>query len=79
MRYDGSYSGTPTKDPTIKKKMGILALAFPLLYAFIDGTGAFLDGVYLEKKQILSEADALLSYEFSYYPRVISSSSCILS
>lgn len=57
----------PTKDPTIKKKMGVLALAFPLLYAFIDGTGAFLDGVYLEKKQILSEADALLSYEFSFF------------
>ena len=47
--------------------MGVLALAFPLLYAFIDGTGAFLDGVYLEKKQILSEADALLSYEFSFF------------
>lgn len=53
-----------TIDP--KYKLGFLAITFPILYALIDGAGSFLDGVYLEKKQWLSEDNALLAYEFTF-------------
>lgn len=49
-----------------KYKLGFLAITFPIGYALIDGFGSFLDGVYLEKKQWLSEDNALLAYEFTF-------------
>ena len=49
-----------------KYKLGFLAISFPIGYALIDGFGSFLDGVYLEKKQWLSEDNALLAYEFTF-------------
>ncbi|WP_328799584.1 EamA family transporter [Savagea serpentis] len=53
-----------TFDP--KYKLGFLAITFPILYALIDGVGSFLDGVYLDKKQWMSEDNALLAYEFTF-------------
>ncbi len=50
-----------------KYKLGFLAISFPIGYALIDGFGSFLDGVYLEKKQWLSEDNALLAYEFTFF------------
>ena len=41
-----------------------LALMFPLMYLILDGVGSFADAFYLNK--VLSEADALLSYEFTF-------------
>ncbi len=48
------------------KKFKMLAIAFPILYCFIDGLGTFLDGIYLDKLEIISEDSALICYEFTF-------------
>ena len=47
-------------------KFKILAIAFPILYCVIDGLGTFLDGIYLDKLEIISEDSALICYEFTF-------------
>lgn len=49
-----------------KYKMGFLALLFPISYAVIDGLGTFLDGVYLDEMELISEDMALLAYEYTF-------------
>ncbi|WP_314067829.1 DMT family transporter [uncultured Vagococcus sp.] len=51
-----------------KYRVGAIAINFPILYCHcvIDGTGTFLDGYYLETKQIMSEDQALISYELTF-------------
>ena len=71
-----------------KYRKGILAIIFPILYCIIDGMGTFLDGYYLETKQIMSEDQALISYELTFlfvglacwaYLKVIKGESIIFS
>ncbi len=54
-----------TVDP--KYKIGFLAIIFPILYCIIDGLGSFADGIYLDELQLISETDALLAYEFTFF------------
>ncbi|MCL1905960.1 MAG: DMT family transporter [Clostridiales bacterium] len=48
-----------------KYMVGFIAILFPVLYCFIDGLGSFMDAYYLEN--LMSEAEANLSYEFTFF------------
>lgn len=50
-----------------KKKITLLAVILPLMYCLLDGLGTFLDGIYLDKMEIISEDSALLSYEYTFF------------
>lgn len=50
----------------IKKKLTLLAIMLPIAYCIIDGLGTFLDAIYLDKLELISEDSALLSYEFTF-------------
>ena len=49
-----------------KYQIGFLAIMFPILYAIFDGTGTFIDGIYLDELKLISEDNALLAYEFTF-------------
>ena len=55
------------EQPEKKYITGLAAIAFPVLYCIIDGLGTFADGVYLDELQLISEDDALLAYEFTFF------------
>ena len=50
----------------ILKKIGLTAIIFPIMYLIIDGAGTFLDAVYLDHLELISEDMALISYEFTF-------------
>ena len=50
----------------VLKKIGLTAIIFPIMYLIIDGAGTFLDAVYLDHLEIVSEDIALISYEFTF-------------
>src|SRR5699024_10712892 len=50
-----------------KYQLSVLAITFPILYALIDGLGTFLDRVYLDEIGFISEDNALLAYEFTFF------------
>lgn len=50
-----------------KYRVGAIAIVFPILYSVIDGLGTFLDGYYLEFKQIMPEDQANMSYELTFF------------
>ena len=50
-----------------KKKITLLAIILPLMYCLLDGLGTFLDGIYLDKMELISEDSALLSYEYTFF------------
>lgn len=57
-KFDVSISG--------KRKYKILAILLAIGYCIIDGIGTFLDGIYLDKLELISEDQALLCYEFTF-------------
>lgn len=63
--------GSKQKRKEFKKKNGIkklfvLGVMFPLVYSLFDGVGTFLDGVYLDKLELISADSALISYELTF-------------
>lgn len=50
-----------------RKKLTMLAIVLPLMYCILDGLGTFLDGIYLDKLELMSEDSALLSYEYTFF------------
>ena len=48
------------------KKLFFLGIMFPLFYSLFDGVGTFLDGIYLDKLEIIGADSALISYEFTF-------------
>ncbi len=50
-----------------KYQIGFLAILFPILYCIIDGLGSFADAIYLDEMALISENDALLAYEFTFF------------
>jgi drug/metabolite transporter (DMT)-like permease len=44
-----------------------LVLTFPLIYCFLDGLGTFADAIYLDELSLMSEDNALLAYEFTFF------------
>lgn len=55
------------KKETVKKIATFTALVFPLLYCILDGAGTFLDSIYLDKLELVSEDVALLAYEYTFF------------
>lgn len=50
----------------INKKTTILSIVFPIFYCLIDGLGTFLDAIYLDKFELISEDIALVAYEYTF-------------
>lgn len=62
-----------TKNPEQKKienkkyHLSFIAILMPISYCVIDGLGTFLDALYLDEFAILSEVEALIAYEFTFF------------
>lgn len=50
-----------------KYTTSVFAVTFPLLYCLIDAAGTFLDGLYLDEKGWMTEDEALLAYETTFF------------
>lgn len=57
-KYTVSFKGN--------KKVKMLAIFLPIIYCILDGLGTFLDGVYLDKLELISEDNALVAYELTF-------------
>ena len=44
----------------------LIFVIFPIIYAIIDGLGTFLDAVYLDQLELISENSALIAYEYTF-------------
>lgn len=44
-----------------------IAILFPLMYCLLDGAGTFLDAIYLDKLELISEDMALIAYEYTFF------------
>ena len=49
-----------------EKKHKVLAIILPIIYCLFDGLGTFLDAIYLDKFELISEDNALVAYEFTF-------------
>lgn len=47
-------------------KVITFTMIFPLLYCILDGAGTFLDGIYLDKLELIGEESALVAYEYTF-------------
>ena len=47
-------------------KITFAVILFPIIYCIIDGLGSFLDAIYLDHLELISEDMALISYEFTF-------------
>ena len=50
----------------LKKKGVFLVILFPIIYCILDGLGTFIDSLYLDKFEIISEDVALVTYEYTF-------------
>lgn len=50
-----------------KKIVGLVALIFPIMYCILDGMGTFLDAIYLDKLELITEDIALIAYEYTFF------------
>ena len=48
------------------KKIFTLTILFPLVYCILDGAGTFLDGIFLDKLELVNEDTALVAYEYTF-------------
>lgn len=49
------------------KILKIQVIFFPIIYCLIDGIGTFLDSIYLDQLEIISEEAALIAYEYTFF------------
>lgn len=61
-----SYIENKENKKIVLKKIGLTAIIFPIMYLIIDGAGTFLDAVYLDHLELVSEDMALIAYEFTF-------------
>ena len=61
-----SYIENKENKKIVLKKIGLSAIIFPIMYLIIDGAGTFLDAVYLDHLELISEDMALIAYEFTF-------------
>lgn len=54
------------KNMLTKKKVILLTIIFPIFYTILDGLGTFLDAIYLDKMNLISEDNALIAYEYTF-------------
>lgn len=50
-----------------KYQLSFMAIMFPIAYCIIDGLGTFGDAIYLDEMKLISENDALLAFEFTFF------------
>ena len=55
------------KKVNYKKIEGIVALIFPIMYCILDGMGTFLDAIYLDELELITEDAALIAYEYTFF------------
>ena len=55
-----------TIDVSKSKKIKMLAIILPIIYCLFDGLGTFLDAIYLDKLELISEDNALVAYELTF-------------
>ena len=48
------------------QKILTLTILFPLGYCVLDGLGTFLDGIYLDKLELIGEEASLIAYEYTF-------------
>ena len=48
------------------EKIIVFTIIFPLVYCLLDGAGTFLDAIYLDKKELITEDMALICYEYTF-------------
>lgn len=48
------------------QKILTLTILFPLGYCLLDGAGTFLDGIYLDKLELIGEDASLVAYEYTF-------------
>ena len=48
------------------QKVLTLTILFPLAYCILDGAGTFLDGIYLDKLELIGEEASLVAYEYTF-------------
>ena len=48
------------------QKILTLTILFPLGYCILDGAGTFLDGLYLDKWELIGEEASLIAYEYTF-------------
>ena len=48
------------------QKILTLTILFPLCYCLLDGLGTFLDGIYLDKLELIGETASLIAYEYTF-------------
>lgn len=48
------------------RKVKLIAIVLPIIYCLLDGLGTFLDAIYLDKMEIISEDNALVAYEMTF-------------
>lgn len=56
-----------SEDEKKKYQRSFTSLMLPVLYCVVDGLGTFADAVYLDELSIITEDDALLAYEFTFF------------
>ena len=61
-----SYIENKENKEIVIKKIGLTAIIFPIMYLIIDGAGTFLDAVYLDHLELISEDMALIAYELTF-------------
>lgn len=61
-----SYIENNENKKIVIEKIKLTAIIFPIMYLIIDGAGTFLDAVYLDHLELISEDMALISYEFTF-------------
>ncbi len=64
--YENKEKRIEYKKKNTKEKVVIFTLIFPLMYCLLDGMGTFLDAIYLDKLELISEGAALVAYEFTF-------------
>ena len=50
-----------------KYRTGAAAFIFPCAYCLLDGMGTFLDGLYLDEYELVTEDEALIAYELTFF------------
>ncbi len=51
----------------IFKNLTIMAVFFPIIYCIFDGVGTFLDSLYLDQLELITEDVALVAYEYTFF------------
>ena len=61
-----SYIENKENRKIVIEKIKLTAIIFPIMYLIIDGAGTFLDAIYLDHLELISEDMALIAYEFTF-------------